>query len=86
MQAMAVGLPVIASDIGGLNEMINDGVDGLLVSPKDHEKLAACIDKVLSNGSVSGSLGLEARLRAERMFAIDVMGQKMRLLIEECLS
>ena len=86
MQAMAVGLPVIASDIGGLNEMINDGVDGVLVPPKNYEKLAGSLVKVLSDGPLSRSLGLEARRSAERFFTIEVMGKKMHMLIEECLS
>ena len=86
MQAMAVGLPVVASDIGGLNEMINDGVDGLLVPPRNEERLAAAIVDLLSNDTLSKSIGIEARRFAEGMFAIDVMGRKMQLLIEDCVT
>lgn len=86
MQAMAVGLPVIASDIGGLNEMINDGVDGILVPPRNHEHLAASIVNLLSDDLLSESLGLRGRQRAENMFSIKAMGSKMEALIEECTS
>ena len=86
MQAMSVGLPVIASDIGGLNEMIEHGVDGYLVPPKDPIALSNAINTLAQNVQLRTELGRAARDRAIKSFSIDTMGQKMQAILESCIS
>ncbi len=57
-EAMAAGLPVVASDVGGIPEVVRHGVTGLLVPPGDVDALAAALDRV------AGEPGLRARLAA----------------------
>ena len=49
MEAMAAGVPVIASAVGSVPDMIEDGVNGKLIPPADGDKLAVAIEDLLSN-------------------------------------
>jgi glycosyltransferase involved in cell wall biosynthesis len=73
-EAMAAGVPVVASDLGGLGECIDDGVDGLLVAPGDVDALAATLDKALSGGVDLGALGAAAAATARRSLDIRAIG------------
>lgn len=66
VEAMAAGLPVVASDIPGYDEVIADGIDGLLVPPKAPVSLAEAIGRVLDEPELAGRLGAAARTRARR--------------------
>jgi GT2 family glycosyltransferase/glycosyltransferase involved in cell wall biosynthesis len=57
-EAFAAGLPVIASDLGGMAEMVRDGIDGLLFPPGDAASLAGCLRRLIDEA------GLLERLRA----------------------
>jgi glycosyltransferase involved in cell wall biosynthesis len=72
LEAMAAGLPVIASRVGGLREIVDDGTTGLLVAPGDVDELATSIRRVLSDPALAGRMSERAReaadgYRAERM-------------------
>ena len=86
MQAMAMGLPVIASDIGGLNEMIVSGKNGMLVPPKDSAELVIVLKALIEDKALRDSLGYSARAWAERSFSIESMGKQMQVLIERCVN
>jgi glycosyltransferase involved in cell wall biosynthesis len=71
---MAAGMPVVASDLGGLGECIDDGVDGLLVTPGDVDALAATLDKALSGGVDLAALGRAAAATARHSLDIGAIG------------
>lgn len=56
MTSFALETPVIASNVGGLGEMIEDGKSGFLVEPRDHKALAAVIIKVLKNQDILNNM------------------------------
>jgi phosphatidylinositol alpha-mannosyltransferase len=64
MEAMAAGLPTVASNIEGFAGVITDGVDGLLAKPKDSTALAAEIERVLDSDALAAQLSAEGRARA----------------------
>ena len=60
LEAMAAGLPVVASDISGNRDIVTDNVNGLLVEPGCHEMLAEAILKVLQNKDTQKKMSVEA--------------------------
>lgn len=80
LEAMAHGLAVVASDVGGIPEMIEDGRSGLLVPPDDVEALGAALRAVLTDADRRHALGRAARARASAEFDIDVVWRRFDAL------
>jgi glycogen synthase len=78
IEAMRHGLPVIGCDVGGMREIITDGVDGFLVSVDDPEQLAGRIKTLAENPGVRKQIGDAARKTYESRFT----GSKMAESIE----
>ena len=65
LEAMAAGTPIIASDIGGFADVLEDGVEGMLVPPRDATALATAMDHLLSDAALREQMGRAGTLRAE---------------------
>jgi glycosyltransferase involved in cell wall biosynthesis len=76
-EAMAVGTPVVATRVGGLAEVVDDGITGLLVEPRDPEALAAAVLEVLRRRE---GMGAAAR-QAARRFGADAYADRVEELI-----
>jgi glycosyltransferase involved in cell wall biosynthesis len=63
LEAMLVGCAVIASDVGGIPELIRDGIDGVLVPPRDGKQLRSAIEMLLNDPARASALGKSARRR-----------------------
>jgi glycosyltransferase involved in cell wall biosynthesis len=70
VEAMAAGRPVIATRSGGPQELIEDGVTGLLVPPKDPQSLATKICEVLRNPALASALGHNAQAAVQSKFSL----------------
>jgi glycosyltransferase involved in cell wall biosynthesis len=68
IESMAVGTPVVASAVGGIPEIIRDGIDGFLVPPGDPVELASRISLLLADAELRKQMGLNARERFLAMF------------------
>jgi glycosyltransferase involved in cell wall biosynthesis len=68
LEAMAANLPVVASRVGGVPELVVDGETGLLVEPGDPEELAAALERLVGDRNLRRSLGAAGRARAEVHF------------------
>jgi sugar transferase (PEP-CTERM/EpsH1 system associated) len=73
LEAMATGVPVVASAVGGNVELIDDGVTGLLVPPADSDALARAFLRYLAEGTLRASHGREARAAASARFSLPAM-------------
>jgi len=69
LEAMAAGVAVVASRIGGIPEQIADDREGLLVPPGDAEALAAAMSKLWNEPEVARAMGARARQTARERFA-----------------
>jgi glycosyltransferase involved in cell wall biosynthesis len=68
LEAMAAGIPVIASNVGGLAELVVDGETGLLAHPGDPEALGAALGGLIADRDLRRRLGDAGRARAEALF------------------
>jgi colanic acid/amylovoran biosynthesis glycosyltransferase len=71
MEAAACGIPAVATAVGGVPELIQDGVTGLLVPPGDSRALADGIERLLTDPLTAGRMGRAARDRAQQQFTIE---------------
>ena len=69
LEAMAMARPVVATNVDGLTEIINNGVDGLLVNSNDPGELANAMTKVLQDRELALRLGIRARKRVIETFS-----------------
>lgn len=70
LEAMAMQLPVISTNMSGIPEMIEDGVSGMLVPPKNPRALAQALSQLIANAELRQRLGQNARRRVEERFDI----------------
>ena len=73
LEAMAMAKPIVATRIDGITEQITDGVDGILVPPKDPSALAKAVVQVLNDKELARSMGLAAREKVEQEFSVEKM-------------
>ncbi len=83
LEAMAVGKPVVAAASGGIVDLVDDGVTGLLVAPGDPADLSTALSTVVNDHETSEAMGREALDRARSFTASVVVGRIERLY--ECL-
>lgn len=76
IEAMAMNKAVVASNIGWSNEIIEDGVNGFLVHPKDHAAFAQRIVELLENLELNNNFGKAARVKAIKSFSNEVIAAK----------
>lgn len=86
LEAMAAGVPVIATPVGAVRDAIEDGDTGLLVPPGDSDALARAIVRLLDDPALSASLAARARARFEARFTIDRTADQVAALYREVLA
>ena len=85
MEAMATGLPVVATAVGGTPELVVDGETGLLVPPQDADSLAQAIRQLLENPALARRMGEAGRQRVQNHFTIAEMVSQTEQLYDMIL-
>ncbi|MBA3676731.1 MAG: glycosyltransferase family 4 protein [Sphingosinicella sp.] len=83
LEAMARGLPVIATDVGAISEQVIDGKTGLLVQPANAKELAIAIERLLRSPKLSKQFGESGRGRFEELFSISACAGKFAALYQK---
>ena len=86
IEGMMLGKPVIASNLGGPCEIIEDKVDGFLINPGDPEDMANKIIKILKNPRMAQMLGERARKKVLKHFVPRIHTKKIESIYNSCLS
>ena len=83
LEALAAGLPVVASDIPGNRDVIIDGENGLLVDPERPEDIAAALSRVMSDQALRDRLGRRGRRTVEQSYSIAATAERYMSLYRE---
>ena len=83
LEAMALSRPVVASNVGGIPEMVEDGLTGLLVPPHDPEALAAAITRLLVDHSLADMLARAGHDLVHERFCLELMVRSIEDLYDE---
>ena len=83
LEAMGSGLPVVATQVEGVNEVLQQNIQGLLVPPDDTEALTEALLKLINNSELRMKLGREARKRIEESYTTDLMCEKYLKAMQE---
>lgn len=86
IEALALGKPVVATRVGGIPEIIEDGVTGLLVPPRDSRALAAAIERLLVDPALAAALAERGRRRVERTFDVTAMAEQTLAVYQTVLE
>ncbi|HEX8897647.1 MAG TPA: glycosyltransferase family 4 protein, partial [Chthoniobacterales bacterium] len=81
MEAMAAGLPVISTPLGGIPEMIEDGINGELIPERDPAALSAAIERLLDDPERARGFGSRGRQIAREKFSIETSARQLQALL-----
>ena len=83
IEAMGIGMPCIASDVGGIVDLIEDGKNGIRVPPQDPAALASAVHRVLTEPDFASELGKNARTTIQQKFDSAVSIRKLEEIYVE---
>ncbi len=86
LEAMALGRPVVASGVGGIPEMIEDGRTGILVPPRDPDALADALVRLLNDHPYADTLGRAGRQLVEERFCAELMVRTIETIYDEAVA
>ena len=82
LEGMQWGVPVIGSAVGGITEIVHEGVNGLLVPPGDDKQLASSLARLLADPELRARLGASAHSSVDSRFSIDVFRSTLRQTLQ----
>ena len=85
LEAMAASRAVVASRVGGIPEIVEDGFEGFLVEPMDVDSLAERCRRLIESPDAARTMGEQARKRVERDFSSTAMADRVASVYKELL-
>ena len=86
LEAMSSGVPVVASAVGGIVDVVEPGVEGLLVPPENAHELGAAVERIIGDARLRQRMGLAGRARVRRDFSVGLMTERYLDLYREVLA
>lgn len=86
VEAMAVGLSVVATRVGGIPDIVRDGQTGLLASSEDHEAMATAFERLVRDPSQRATMGAEARRLALAEYSADLYAKRYAQLYQDIVA
>jgi glycosyltransferase involved in cell wall biosynthesis len=86
LEAMAAGLPVIVSRVGGNPEVVTDGATGLLIPPRDAEALAQALERLMADPARAKEMGENARRLVEVNYSLERLGREINGIYDELVK
>jgi glycosyltransferase involved in cell wall biosynthesis len=85
LEAMTTGLPVVATRVGGVPELVEDGVTGFVVPSENSAELAKALNRLLDDPSLCRKMGQSGQIKAERQFSAASMQEQTAALYRSLL-
>ncbi|MDR4498870.1 MAG: glycosyltransferase family 4 protein [Candidatus Scalindua sp.] len=82
-EAMSMEIPVITSNICGIEELVDDGINGFLVPPQNAQAIADAIEKIFNNPDLGRKIGKEGRKKIKKEFNIKIEAGKIEKIFKE---
>ena len=86
LEAMSSGLPVIATRVGGIPEVVIDGITGILVNPGDENKLLLVLDRLITDPKLRSTMGIEGRAFIEKNHSLNMLPIYLERFYESVLK
>lgn len=86
LEAMACGVPVVATAVGGISEQVDDGVTGILVDPGDSKAMANGIEHILKKPELGAQMSQAAASKAKTQYSIELQAERYLTWFEEILQ
>ncbi len=86
LEAMAIGRPVVATRVGGIPELVQDGQTGILVTPRKAEEVAERVIMLLKNPALRREMGEAARRRVENEYTVEQVMRRLDGIYSGLLS
>ena len=85
LEAMASAIPIVASNVGGLREVVEDGRSGMVVPPANAGAIASAIGRLVDSAELRSQMGAAARDRALRNYSMETMAARTLALYRACV-
>ena len=85
LEAMATGLPIVATDVGGNPEVIEHGRSGLLVAPSNPQQLSEAISRLIENPTLRQEMGQSGKKRCQERYNIEIIVEQLDALYKNIL-
>jgi glycosyltransferase involved in cell wall biosynthesis len=83
IEAMAMNKPVVASAVGGILDIVRDGINGILIPPRDHVAIATAVARLIDDQDLSGKIAREGQKTVEQRFSDKAMGDTFEKILEK---